>query len=71
MHKRSSLLGLNQSLKFSELNKESASMWVPVRYKSSGGSRPKKKIYYRVHELESAMDLHKKPSLILRLKSII
>ncbi|PON77169.1 Plant organelle RNA recognition domain containing protein [Parasponia andersonii] len=71
MHKRSSLLGFNQSLKFSKLNKESASMWVLVRYKSSGGSRPKKKIYYRVHELERAMDLQKKPSLILRLKSII
>ncbi|PON95667.1 Plant organelle RNA recognition domain containing protein [Trema orientale] len=71
MHKRSSLLGLNQSLKFSKLNKESAFMWDPVRYKSSGGSRPKKKIYYRVHELDRAMDLQKKPSLILRLKSII
>ncbi|PON95661.1 Thiolase-like protein [Trema orientale] len=46
-------------------------MWVPVRYKSSRGSRPKKKIYYRVHELDRAMDLQKKPSLILRLKSII
>ncbi|PON95659.1 Plant organelle RNA recognition domain containing protein [Trema orientale] len=71
MHKRLSLLGLNQSLKLSKHNKESAFMWVPVRYKSSRGSRPKKKIYYRVHELDRAMDLQKKPSLILRLKSII
>ncbi|PON95664.1 Plant organelle RNA recognition domain containing protein [Trema orientale] len=72
MHKISSLLGLNQSLKFSMwVNKESTSMWVPVRYKSSGGSRPKKKTYYRVHELDRAMDLQKKPSLILRLKFII
>lgn len=44
--------------------------WVPMRYKSSGG-RPKSKIYHRVHELDRVMDLQKKPSLILQLKSII
>lgn len=50
---------------------KSASMWVPVKYKSSGGRRPKKKMYHRVHELDKVMDLQKKPSLILQLKSII
>ncbi|GFS37060.1 ubiquitin carboxyl-terminal hydrolase family protein [Actinidia rufa] len=40
-------------------------------HKTCGGGRPKKKIYYRVHELDRAMDLQKKPSLILQLKSII
>lgn len=39
--------------------------------KTGGGSRPKKKIYSRVNELDRAIDLQKKPSLILRLKSII
>lgn len=40
-------------------------------HKTGGGSRPKKKIYARVHELDRAIDLQKKPSLILQLKSII
>lgn len=40
-------------------------------HKTGGGSRPKKKIYSRVHELDRAIDLQKKPSLILQLKSII
>ncbi|PON36152.1 hypothetical protein TorRG33x02_349950 [Trema orientale] len=71
MHKRSSLLGLKQSLNFYKLNKESSYMWVPVKYKSNGGSRPKKKIYYRVHELDRAMEFQKKPSLILRDKFIV
>ncbi|XP_010531975.1 PREDICTED: protein ROOT PRIMORDIUM DEFECTIVE 1 [Tarenaya hassleriana] len=44
---------------------------VQVRQKSSGGRRPKKKIYHRVHDLDKAMDLKKKPNLILELKSII
>ncbi|XP_062115822.1 protein WHAT'S THIS FACTOR 1 homolog, chloroplastic [Humulus lupulus] len=64
MQKRSLLLGLNHS-------RNSAYMLVSVKYKNSGGSRPKKKIYHRVHELDKAMDLQKKPSLILRLKTII
>lgn len=42
-----------------------------MRYKSSGGGRPKRKIYHRVHELDRVIDLQKKPSLILQLKSII
>ncbi|KAJ4849373.1 hypothetical protein Tsubulata_043055 [Turnera subulata] len=46
-------------------------MWVPVRQKSSGGRRPKKKIYHRDYELDRVMDLQKKPNLILHLKSII
>ncbi|CAN8233729.1 unnamed protein product [Cochlearia groenlandica] len=46
-------------------------MFVQERHKSSGGWRPKKKVYHRVHELDKAIDLKKKPSLILQLKSII
>lgn len=42
-----------------------------MKHKSSGGWRPTKKIYYRVQELDRVMDLQKKPSLILQLKSII
>ncbi|KAK2971993.1 hypothetical protein RJ640_005013 [Escallonia rubra] len=45
--------------------------WVSIMHKSSGGSRPKKKIYCREQELDRVMDLQKKPSLILKLKSII
>ncbi|XP_021819215.1 protein ROOT PRIMORDIUM DEFECTIVE 1 [Prunus avium] len=48
-----------------------ASMWVPVKHKSSGGRRPKRKVYHRVHELDKVMDFQKKPALILQLKSII
>ncbi|KAG2243506.1 hypothetical protein Bca52824_094651 [Brassica carinata] len=44
---------------------------VQVRHKSGGGFRPKKKVYHRVHELDKAIDLKKKPSLILQLKSMI
>ncbi|XAR56893.1 hypothetical protein NMG60_11037527 [Bertholletia excelsa] len=50
---------------------KSCNMWVQTMQKTSGGRRPKKKIYYRVPELDRAMDLGKKPSLILQLKSII
>ncbi|GLT81088.1 hypothetical protein SLA2020_524930 [Shorea laevis] len=50
---------------------KSGSMWIPVKQKSSGGRRPKKKIYHRDYELDRVMDLQKKPSLILQLKSII
>lgn len=46
-------------------------IWVPVMHITSGGRRPKKKIYHRVSELDRVMDLQKKPSLILQLKSII
>ena len=61
-------LSLNKLLKCS---KTGSMTWVPARHKSSGGRRPKKKIYHRVHELDRVMDLQKKPSLILQLKSII
>ncbi|PKI45572.1 hypothetical protein CRG98_034090 [Punica granatum] len=50
---------------------ESSFVRIHVRQKSSGGRRPKKKIYHRVHELDRVMELRKKPTLILRLKSII
>ncbi|OMP07399.1 hypothetical protein COLO4_07376 [Corchorus olitorius] len=46
-------------------------LFVSVRQISSGGRRPKKKIYHRDHQLDKVMDLQKKPSLILQLKSII
>ncbi|XP_027172524.1 protein WHAT'S THIS FACTOR 1 homolog, chloroplastic [Coffea eugenioides] len=46
-------------------------MRVSIMHISSGGSRPKKKIYYRAPELDKVMDLQKKPAMILRLKSII
>lgn len=48
-----------------------AHVWVPVMHKSCGGRRPKKKVYHRVEELDKVMDIQKKPSLILQLKSII
>ncbi|CAN6479349.1 unnamed protein product [Victoria cruziana] len=43
---------------------------VQKSFKSSG-RRPKKKIYYREHDLDRVMELQKKPSLILQLKNII
>ncbi|XP_068643231.1 protein WHAT'S THIS FACTOR 1 homolog, chloroplastic [Aristolochia californica] len=43
---------------------------LQTRQKSSHG-RPKKKIYHRVEDLDKVMDLQKKPSLILKLKTII
>lgn len=46
------------------------SLCISVAHKSSG-KRPKKKIYHRVADLDRAMDLQKKPSLILQLKSAI
>ncbi|XP_022848369.1 protein WHAT'S THIS FACTOR 1 homolog isoform X2 [Olea europaea var. sylvestris] len=45
--------------------------WVQIMHKTTGGRKPKKKIYHRVHELDRVMELQKKPSLILQLKSII
>lgn len=50
---------------------KSSAMLISLKQKSSGGRRPKKKIYHRVHELDRVMDLQKKPSLILHLKAII
>lgn len=46
-------------------------MWVQIMHKTSGGSRPKQKVYHRVHELDKMLDLQKKPAVILQLKSII
>ncbi|GAB4850631.1 hypothetical protein Ancab_029940 [Ancistrocladus abbreviatus] len=46
-------------------------MFVRVKHKTTGGRKPKKKIYFRVPELDKAMDLQKKPALILQLKNII
>lgn len=46
-------------------------MFVQIKHKTSGGRKPKKRIYYRVHELDKVMDLQKKPALILQLKNII
>ncbi|XP_038971624.1 protein WHAT'S THIS FACTOR 1 homolog, chloroplastic [Phoenix dactylifera] len=42
-----------------------------MSYSSGGGRRPKKKVYHRVPELDKAMDLQKKPALLLHLRSII
>jgi hypothetical protein len=74
MQGRFMFLSLTQLLKCSPVHKTNtygSIMWVPLRHKSSGGRRPKKKIYHRVHELDRVMDLQKKPALILQLKSII
>ncbi|KAA8530966.1 hypothetical protein F0562_005667 [Nyssa sinensis] len=84
MHRCSMYLRLQQSFGSSLLGKsnvceglsptpfgKSGYMWVSIMQKTSGGRRPKKKIYYRVHELDKVMDLQKKPSLILHLKSLI
>ncbi|KAK1377840.1 PORR domain-containing protein [Heracleum sosnowskyi] len=40
-------------------------------HKTSGGSRPKQKVYHRVDELDRMLDLQKKPAVILQLKTII
>ncbi|XP_044507646.1 protein WHAT'S THIS FACTOR 1 homolog, chloroplastic-like isoform X2 [Mangifera indica] len=76
MYRRSGLSFFHQTLDSYILSspiliQKSGSMWVPKKQKSSGGWRPKKKIYHRDHELDRAIDLQKKPSLILQLKSII
>ncbi|KAL5061657.1 hypothetical protein RYX36_023394 [Vicia faba] len=42
-----------------------------IRQKSSGGKRPKKKTYHRVPELDRVMELRKKPTTILELKTLI
>ncbi|GMP64762.1 hypothetical protein CsSME_00025886 [Camellia sinensis var. sinensis] len=49
---------------------KSGYMKVLIMHKTCGGKRPRKKIYYRVHELDGAMDLQKKPSIILQLKDL-
>ncbi|KAF5730819.1 Ubiquitin carboxyl-terminal hydrolase family protein isoform 1 [Tripterygium wilfordii] len=57
---------------FSQISsKKPGFLWIVKRQKSSGGMRPKKKIYHRDHDLDRVMDLQKKPLLILQLKSII
>lgn len=45
--------------------------FVQIVHKSTGGRKPKKKVYHREHELDRVMELRKKPALILQLKSII
>ncbi|RZC67751.1 hypothetical protein C5167_011439 [Papaver somniferum] len=49
---------------------ESSALYIQIMQKSSGG-RPKKKVYERVDDLDRAIDLQKKPSIILELKNII
>ncbi|KAI3933425.1 hypothetical protein MKW92_013911 [Papaver armeniacum] len=49
---------------------ESSALYIQIMQKSSGG-RPKKKVYERVDDLDRAVDLQKKPSIILELKNII
>ncbi|KAL8496931.1 hypothetical protein ACS0TY_020570 [Phlomoides rotata] len=44
---------------------------MQIMQKTTVGRKPKKKIYHRVQELDRVMELQKKPSLILELKSII
>ncbi|KAL8517765.1 hypothetical protein ACS0TY_015835 [Phlomoides rotata] len=46
-------------------------MRMQIMQKTTVGRKPKKKIYHRVQELDRVMELQKKPSLILELKSII
>lgn len=55
----------------SSLLLQSGSIWIHVRQKSVGQGRPKKKVYHRVHELDRVMELRKRPTLVLQLKSII
>ncbi|XP_038894838.1 protein WHAT'S THIS FACTOR 1, chloroplastic isoform X2 [Benincasa hispida] len=78
MNGKSMFLRLNRYLNFYPISgihvfdhKESAFLWVSMRHKTSGGMRPKRKIYYRVGDLDKVMDLQKKPSLILKLINII
>ncbi|KAL9227069.1 hypothetical protein vseg_002806 [Gypsophila vaccaria] len=46
-------------------------LFVQSRHKTSGGKKPKMKVYFREHKLDKAMDLQKKPAVILQLKDII
>ncbi|KAJ1404665.1 Plant organelle RNA recognition domain [Sesbania bispinosa] len=52
-------------------NKPRVTIMTCIRQKSSGGRRPKKKLYHRVPELDRVMELRKKPLMILQLKSLI
>ncbi|XP_072952532.1 protein WHAT'S THIS FACTOR 1 homolog, chloroplastic [Typha angustifolia] len=57
---------------FSSLPKISALQSMAMSsFSSSRGRRPKKKVYHRVPELDKAMELSKKPALLLRLRSLI
>lgn len=87
LHTRCSMFGINKpqiflmrlkriranNLAILALNpfQTSAHMLVQIKHKTSGGRKPKKKIYHRVHELDKVMDLQKKPAVILQLKDII
>ncbi|CAN4120942.1 unnamed protein product [Withania somnifera] len=82
MHKRVIVFSLIESRKWFTVNGKQrlfhplpsvrvGHIWVQIMFKSSGGRRPKKKTYYRVNDLDRVMELQKKPSLILHLKSII
>ncbi|XP_019085907.1 PREDICTED: protein ROOT PRIMORDIUM DEFECTIVE 1-like [Camelina sativa] len=75
--RRSSIsFGLIQFRRTSMCEESENLVLFQVRHKSGGGGggggwRPKKKVYHRVDELDKAIDLKKKPTLILQLKSII
>ncbi|XP_015086184.2 protein WHAT'S THIS FACTOR 1 homolog, chloroplastic [Solanum pennellii] len=82
MHKRVMVFSLIESRKWFTVNGRQrlchplpylrvGHMCVQIMFKTSGGRRPKKKMYYRENDLDRVMELQKKPSLILRLKSII
>ncbi|XP_073049268.1 protein WHAT'S THIS FACTOR 1 homolog, chloroplastic [Primulina eburnea] len=45
--------------------------FIQIVHKSTGGRKPKKKVYRREHDLDRVMELRKKPALIIQLKSII
>ncbi|KAL6176161.1 hypothetical protein ACLB2K_052796 [Fragaria x ananassa] len=68
MYKKPTFSRFHQLLRTSQ---QTTPMWVLVRHKHSGGRRPKKRVYHRDPDLDKAMDLRKKPALILELKSII
>ncbi|KZV36255.1 protein ROOT PRIMORDIUM DEFECTIVE 1 [Dorcoceras hygrometricum] len=59
------------SVKCEVLYASSGHMLVQIVHKSTGGRKPKKKVYHREHELDRVMELRKKPALILQLKAII
>ncbi|GMG99332.1 hypothetical protein Nepgr_001172 [Nepenthes gracilis] len=61
----------NLAVTASARSQNSNYLFVQIKHKTTGGRKPKKKIYHRVHELDKAMDLQKKPALILQLKDII
>ena len=65
------ILANNLAILASNPFQNSGHMLVQIKHKTSGGRKPKKKIYHRVHELDKVMDLQKKPALILQLKDII